>query len=75
MKYLILFEGFKELEFIRTKTYKNYVMNKFQPGDIDDLLDSRFKFKELRDESNDDLEITNYNKEIIAIDYIISKHF
>lgn len=75
MKYLILFEGFKELEFIRTKTYKNYVMNKFQPGDIDDLLDSRFRFKELRDESNDDLEITNYNKEIKAIDYIISKHF
>ena len=57
MKYLILFEGFKESEFIRTKTYKNYVINKFQPGDIDDL------------------EIKNYNKEINAIDYIISKHF
>jgi hypothetical protein len=75
MKYIKLFEGFKESEFIRTKTYKNYVINKFQPGDIDNLLDSRFRFKELRDESNDDLEITNYNKEIKAIDYIISKHF
>ena len=50
-------------------------MNKFQPGDINDLLDSRFRFKELRDKSNDDLEIKNYNKEINAIDHIISKHF
>ena len=57
MKYIKLFEGFKESEFIRTETYKNYVINKFQPGDIDDL------------------EIKNYNKEINAIDYIISKHF
>ena len=73
MKYIKLFEGFKESEFIRTETYKNYVINKFQPGDINDLLDSRFRFKELRDKSND--EIKNYNKEINAIDHIISKHF
>lgn len=75
MKYLKLFEGFKELEFIHTDTYKRYVKNKFQPVDIDELLDCRFKFKKLKDESEDESDSNKYEKEIKAIDFILSKHF
>jgi hypothetical protein len=75
MKYLKLFEGFKELEFIHTETYKRYVKNKFQPVDIDELLDWRFKFKKLKDESEDESDSNKYEKEIKAIDFILSKHF
>jgi len=75
MKYLKLFEGFKELEFIHTDTYKRYVKNKFQPGDVDKLLDWRFKLIKLRDVSVDQFDINNYDKEIKAVDFILSRHF
>jgi hypothetical protein len=75
MEYLKLFESFKELEFIHTDTYKKYVKNKFQPIDIDDLLDWRSKFKKLKDESKDQSDSNKYEKEIKAIDFILSKHF
>jgi len=75
MKYLKLFEGFKELEFLNTVTYKGYVRNRFRPGDLDSLLDWRFRLKGLRDESSDQFDIANYDKEIKAVDFIISRHF
>ena len=75
MKYLKLFEGFKELEFINTSTYKEYVRNKFNPDNLDSLLDWRFKLKELKDKSTDQFDISNYDKEIKAVDFILSKHF
>ena len=75
MRYLMLFEGFKELEFINTLTYRGYVKNGFDPGDIDKLLEWRFRLKELMDQSSDQFEIINYGKEIKAVDFILSKHF
>ena len=75
MKYLKLFEVFKELEFINTATYKGYVRNKFQPGDVDKLLEWRFRLKKLKDESKDQFDINNYEKEIKAVDFILSRHF
>ena len=75
MKYLKLFEGFKELEFINTSTYKGYVKNKFNPGNLDSLLDWRFRLKEMKDKSTDQFDISNYDKEIKAVDFILSKHF
>ena len=63
------------MEFIHTDTYKRYVKNKFQPVDIDDLLDWRFKFKKLKEESEDESDSNKYEKEIKAIDFILSKHF
>ena len=75
MKYIKLFEGFKELEFINTVTYIGYVKNKFQPGDVDKLLEWRFRMKKLRDDSIDQFDISNYDKEIKAVDFILSRHF
>jgi hypothetical protein len=75
MKYLKTFEGFKELEFIHTDTYKRYVKNKFQPYSLDHLLDYRSEFKKLKDLSNDESDIVKFDKEIKAIDFILSKHF
>lgn len=75
MKYLKLFEGFRELEFINTEAYRMYVKNKFQPGDVDELLDWRFRNKKLMDKCTDDFELKNYEKEIKAVDYILARHF
>lgn len=69
------FEGFKELDFINTVTYKGYVRNKFEPGDMDKLLEWRFRLKQLMDQSTDQFDIINYGKEIKAVDFILSKHF
>jgi len=71
MKYLKFFEGFKELEFINTETYRIYVKNKFKPMDIDFLLDLRSNYKKLKDQFITD----KYDKEIKAIDFILKKHF
>ena len=49
MEYLKLFEKFKELEFIHTETYKEYVKNKFKPYSLDYHLDRRSHFKKLKD--------------------------
>jgi hypothetical protein len=75
MEYLKLFEKFKELEFIHTETYKEYVKNKFKPYSIDYHLDRRFYFKKIKDSSSDKDDIINFDKEIKAIDFILSKHF
>jgi hypothetical protein len=75
MKHIKLFEGFKELEFIRTSAYTEYVKNKFQPTSIDDLLDWRSKVSKLLQTEKDPKNIDMYNREILAVDYIISKHY
>jgi hypothetical protein len=75
MKWIKLFEGFKELEFINTKIYRGYVKNKFKPYSLDHLLDHRSEFKKLKDLSNDESDIVKFDKEIKAIDFILSKHF
>ena len=72
MRYIKLFEGFKELEFIKTEIY---VKNKFKPYSLDHLLDHRSEFKKLKDLSNDESDIIKFDKEIKAIDFILSKHF
>lgn len=74
MKYIKLYEGFIELEFIHTDTYKNYVMNKFNLDNIDDLLDDRSKYRNLISDCTDLDLIDKYEKEIKAIDYILKKH-
>ena len=75
MKYIKLFEGFKELEFIRTSAYAEYVKNKFQPGSLNDLLDWRSKCSKLLKTETDPKLIDTYNKEIKAVDFILAKHF
>ena len=75
MMYIKLFEGFKELEFINTETYREYVKNKFNSYSLDYHLDRRSEFKKLKDLSNDESDIIKFDKEIKAIDFILSKHF
>jgi hypothetical protein len=75
MKYIKLFEGFKELEFIRTSAYKEYVKNKFKPTTVDDLLDWRSKVSELLKTETDPKIIDTYNREILAVDYILKRHY
>jgi hypothetical protein len=75
MKYIKLFEGFKELEFIRTSAYKEYVKNKFQPTSVDDLLDWRSEVIKLLQTEKDPKNIDMYNREIKAVDYILAKHY
>lgn len=75
MEYLKLFEKFKELEFIHTETYKEYVKNKFKPYSLDYHLDRRSHFKKLKDTSSNKDDIINFDKEIKAIDFILLKHF
>ena len=62
MRYIKLFEGFKELEFIKTEIY---VKNKFKPYSLDHhLLDHRSEFKRLKDLSNDESDMIKFDKEI-----------
>ena len=75
MKYIKLFEGFKELEFIRTSAYAEYVKNKFQPESIDGLLDWRSKCSKLLKTETDPKLIDTYNREIKAVDFILARHF
>jgi hypothetical protein len=74
MKYIKLYEGFKELEFIHTDAYKDYVKNKFNLDNVDSLLDHRSKMTKLINDTTDKDLIGKYEKEIKAIDYILKKH-
>ena len=75
MKYIKLFEGFKELEFLHTSAYGEYVKNKFKPTTPDDLLDWRSKCSELLKTEKDPKNIDMYNREIKAVDYILKRHY
>jgi hypothetical protein len=74
MKKILLFEGFKELEFIHTDAYKDYVKNKFNLDNVDSLLDHRSKMAKLINNTDNKDLIDKYNKEIKAIDFILKKH-
>ena len=75
MKYIKLFEGFKELEFLHTSAYGEYVKNKFKPGSLDGLLDWRSKVNKLLKTETDPKLIDTYNREIKAVDFILARHF
>lgn len=75
MKYIKLFEGFKELEFLHTSAYGEYVKNKFQPGSLDGLLDWWSKCTKLLKTETDPKLIDNYQREIKAVEFILARHF
>ena len=75
MKYLKKYnEGFQESKFIRTETYRDYVKSGFIKPDLDDILDKRNlitkRMKSSSEEERDSLE-----KELLAIDFILKKHY
>jgi hypothetical protein len=75
MKYLKKYnEGFKESKFIRTETYKDYVRSGFIKPDLDEMLDRRnFITKKINLANEDERDLLN--KELLAIDYILKRHY
>jgi hypothetical protein len=67
-------EGFQESEFIRTATYRGYVKSGFAKPDLDEMLDLRNSIKR-KMELADGEEQHWLQKEMMAIDFILKKHF
>ena len=74
MRYLLLFEGFQESEFIRTATYKGYVKSGFVKPNLDDMLDWMNTIKKKMESATGE-ELEWLNKEMKAINYILKKHY
>ena len=74
MRYLLLFEGFQESEFIRTATYKGYVKSGFTKPNLDDMLDWMNTIKKKMESATGE-ELEWLNKEMKAINYILKKHY
>jgi hypothetical protein len=67
-------EGFQESEFIRTATYRGYVKSGFAKPDLDEMLDWRNTIKR-KMQLADNEELNWLNKELMAIDFILKRHF
>jgi hypothetical protein len=67
-------EGFEEMEFIRTATYRGYVKSGFAKPDLDEMLDWRNTIKR-KMKLADEEELHWLQKELQAIDFILKRHF